>query len=590
MKTQDKLLALREYMRKNNIDIYLIPSTDGHNSEYVPECWQRRSWISNFTGSAGEALVTLKHAYLWTDGRYFLQAEHELDLNHYQLMRQTGFVSELEAWLIENARNKTLGVDPSLVSIDRANNLHKIMSDISGKLVFTEDNLVDLCRLKNNENLSLPENSAFKLEDKYNGMSTQTKLSLIQNELEKHQADYLVLNVLDEIAWAFNLRGEDIAYNPLAISYAIIGKNESQLFIAKNKISDSLQAEFAKLNIQICNYNEFKTTLNKLMGSVWLDSKTANYWIYNNLNNDQEIILATSPIVLPKACKNNTEQEGTRFAHIKDAGAVIGFLAWLSKNWQHGVDEISSQNKLHEFRAKQDNFKQESFATISGFAENGAVIHYKSTDTTKKVIDNSSIYLLDSGGQYLEGTTDITRTVHLGTATPQQKQHYTLVLKGHLALARLKFPENTNGEHIDAFARHYLWQYGLDYRHGTGHGVGSFLCVHEGPQKISKALSRTPLQAGMIVSNEPGYYADGKYGIRIENLCLVVKDDVSEYGQFYKFENLTLVPYCKNLLDFGLLDTTEIAQIKDYYTQIKLKVRDRLNKDEQIWLDNELNI
>lgn len=595
MSIKQRLSLLRTEMQKNNIDIYIIPSIDAHNSEYVPSCWQRRSWISNFTGSAGEAVVTMDCAYLWTDGRYFSQAKKELDPQYYSLMKQSGFVSEIEMWLTDNGQGKTLAIDPQLLSIARANNLKTIMTNVSGKLIFPQNNLIDMCKIQLGEKLDLPSKQVYKLDKQYTGLAVSQKLALIRLEMQKHRAKHLLLNVLDEIAWTFNLRGCDVSYNPLVISYAIISMGDAHLFINLEKIPKALQDELHDLNIKISNYADFNEALRTLDGPVWLDEKTANHWMFDKLPTQIEIISSRSPIVLSKANKNLTEQNGTKSAHIKDAVAVIGFLTWINHNWQNGVDEISAEEKLLEFRQKQINFKGESFSTISGFASNGAVIHYRASDITKKTIDDSNMYLLDSGGQYLEGTTDITRTIHLGNPTAQQKKHYTLVLKGHLALSRTKFPLGTNGEHLDALARQYLWSEYLDYRHGTGHGVGSFLCVHEGPQKISRALSGTPLQSGMIVSNEPGFYLDGQYGIRIENLCLITnaKDTLgsnSDFGPFLEFENLTLVPYCKKLIDFNLLDNIEKQQILDYYIEIKTKVRKLLPEAEKHWFDQEIDI
>lgn len=594
MSIEKKLTTLRSEMQKNKIDIYLVPSIDAHNNEYLPQCFERRQWISGFTGSAGEALVTMEHAYLWTDGRYFLQAEQELNPDYYSLMRQNGFVPEIEAWILANAEDKTLGVDPRVVSIDRANHLQSVMAKVNGKVVFLEDNLIDNSKHVLQEAFNFPATDILKHEEKYSGKSITEKLVYISHELIKLDADYLVLNVLDEIAWVFNIRGSDIKFNPLVMSYAIIGKEKSWLFLNTDKVDTNLKIELQKLNIILCSYADIARQLSMLNGRVVFDPKTANYWMLNKLNSAATIVHAKSPVVIAKACKNNIEQNGSKFAHIKDAKAVIGFFTWLNRNWQNGVDELSAEQKLHEFRLQQENFKQESFATISGFAGNGAIIHYRSSPSTNKVIDDSNLYLLDSGGQYIEGTTDITRTIHLGVPTSEQKRHYTLVLKGHLALARAKFPQGTCGEHLDTLARQYLWADYLDYRHGTGHGVGSFLCVHEGPQKISKAISATPLLAGMIVSNEPGFYLSGHYGIRIENLCLVRacsgKGATSEFGPFFEFENLTLVPYCKKLLDFSLLDEREIKQIKDYYNSIKTQVRDLLSIEEQSWFDVEINI
>ncbi len=593
MNIAGRLQALRKHMSEHKLDIYLIPSIDAHNSEYVPECWQRRPWISGFDGSAGEVMVTMEHAYLWTDGRYFLQANQQLDASHYSLMKQSGFTPETEQWLADNGKGKRFGIDPRLVGIERANKFEKIMSSIAGEMVVLEENLVDKAKLDLGEHASLPSAPAFHLAETYTGVSLPQRLQWLRNELSQADADHIALNVLDEIAWLFNIRGADIDYNPLVISYALVGKNEAILFVDKEKIGHDLLSTLTGAGVKLVEYNDFGKTLSMLKGTVWLDEKTATYWMLKEASTNAKVKLSRSPIVAAKACKNETEKEGARKAHIKDAAAVINFFVWLEKNWKNGVDEISAADMLADFRSKQPDLKGSSFSTISGFASNGAIIHYRATPETSKVINDSTLYLIDSGGQYLEGTTDITRTLHLGTPTVQQKKHYTLVLKGHLALARAIFPYGTCGEHLDVLARQALWNEYLNYRHGTGHGVGSFLCVHEGPQKISQALSGVPLIPGMIVSNEPGLYLDGEYGIRIENLCLVHELSAakgSEYGPFYGFEDLTLVPYCKKLIDISLLDEVEKKQINQYYQQIREKVRPLLHAEQQSWLDNELKL
>ncbi len=591
--TQERLKLLRNEMKQHNIDVYLIPSTDAHNSEYVPKCWERRPWISNFDGSAGEVIVTLDHAYLWTDGRYFLQAEQQLDPLSYTLMKQTSFAPETEEWLQKNAKGKILAVDPQTVSINRAQNLQALMQNISGKLINLNENLIDTCKLKLGEKLDLPRNQAYHLADEYTGKNLTNKLEWLRKNLSSHNAEFIILNALDEIAWLFNIRGSDISYNPLVISYSIIGLNEVKLFIEDCQITQELASFFKDNDVKTYNYSDFSEHLAKIRGSIWIDDKVANYWMFDLINDNNEIIFNKSPIIFEKASKNQAEISGTKYAHIKDAVAVINFLSWLDNNWKNGVDELSCVDKLHSFRINQPNFVGESFATISGFGSNGAIIHYRVTDKTNKKIDDSNLFLLDSGGQYTEGTTDITRTIHLGNPTEEQKLHYTLVLKGHLALGRAKFPKGTRGEHLDAFARSYLWSNHLDYRHGTGHGVGSFLCVHEGPQKISQAISTVALIPGMIVSNEPGVYIDGSHGIRIENLCLVTEDlskQNSGFGPFYQFENLTLIPYAKKLIKLELLTQEEKNQIDTYYAQIKRKVKNLLNPKEQEWLEQEMNI
>lgn len=592
---KERLSVLRQKMSMDNIDFYLVPSTDAHNNEYLPKCWLRRPWISGFTGSAGEVLVAKDHAYLWTDGRYYLQADKELDKNLYTLMPQSGFVPETETWLQENAKGKIIGVDSHLISIARARRLNMVMSAINGKLVLLDNNLVDECKLALGESLEMPFSKALYLDEKYTGEGILDKLSWLRGCLNKENANFIALNVLDEINWLFNLRGSDIEFNPLIICYAIIGVDTANLYVDKNKINEEIVTQFKQNNIIVKAYEDFAYDMNNLNGKVWLDETKANYWMYKNINKNNPVIFLPSPIVYKKACKNTIEINGTQTAHKKDAVVLAHFFYWLNNNWQAGIDEITCAQKLYECRSSALNFMGLSFNTISGFASNSAIIHYGVTNDTKKVVNDSNMYLLDSGSQYFEGTTDVTRTVHLGTATPEQKRHYTLVLKGHLAVGRAVFTHGTCGEHLDILARNALWGDYLNYRHGTGHGVGSALCVHEGPQKISQAPTNIPLVPGMIVSNEPGVYIKDQYGIRIENLCLVkeVTDERaknSEYGPFYQFETLTLFPYAKGLIDVELLTTDEREQISAYYAQIKTEIYPLLEKPVLEWMEEEMNL
>lgn len=586
-----KLQLLRNEMVKNGIDMYLVPSIDAHNSEYVPECWQRRPWISGFDGSAGEVLITLDAAYLWTDGRYFLQAEQQLDSSVFTLMKQQGFVAETEVWLANNSSSKKLGIDPRLVGIGRTNKLQEIMDGCAGKLVVLADNLIDNCKQQLNDVQAIPNNQAYAQPINYTGLSTADKLAWLRTELANNHVNWFAFNVLDEVAWLFNVRGADIEYNPLVISYALIGEQQAIWFVDLTKVSGELKQELASSGVELLDYNQFGDYVAQLNSAIGLDDKTASFWMLQQAQVSNQVKLFRSPIVYKKAVKNAVEQDGTRFAHQKDAAAMVNFIYWLEQNWQTGVDELIASDKLADFRAQQDNLRGLSFATISGYAANGAIIHYRSTPATNKVIKNDSLYLLDSGGQYLEGTTDTTRTFHLGEPSAELRRHYTLVLKGHLALSRAKFPHGTCGENLDVLARTPLWNELLNYRHGTGHGVGSFLCVHEGPQRISQAFSGVALVPGMIVSNEPGFYFDGNYGIRIENLCLVTKvDSDSEYGPFYQFEDLTLIPYCKRLIDVSLLSDEDRQQVITYYERIKTLVLPRVTPEIQSWLLNELDL
>lgn len=599
---QNRLSLLQQKLRQQQIDFYIVPSTDAHNNEYLPQCWQRRAWISGFTGSAGECLIARDHSYLSTDGRYFLQAETQLDPAKFTILRQNGFVPDTEVWLSDNASRKTVGIDPRLMSIARVKRIEKIMDGVAGKVVILDKNLIDAMREQMGEEVKLPVSEAFILQDSYSGESIHNKLEWLRSELRKQHANYIVLNVLDEIAWLFNLRGSDVEFNPLIICYAIIGLTDTYLYVDDSKIGSDVLAVLNRCKITLDKYENFANSLARLNGKVWLDERTANYWIYDRINQANKtadtdktvnFYFASSPIIFRKALKNNTEIKGSIDAHKKDAVALMNFFHWLENNWQSGIDELGAATKLEEFRSRPENYLGLSFNTISGFGAHSAVIHYGVTPETSIKIDDSNIFLLDSGSQYLEGTTDVTRTIHLGLPTANQKRHYTLVLKGHLALGRAVFTHGTCGEHLDVLARAPLWNEYINYRHGTGHGVGSCLCVHEGPQKISQAVSGVSLVPGMIVSNEPGCYLENQYGIRIENLCLVVeatdaRAKTSEFGPFYKFETLTLMPYCKTLIELNLLTDEEKQQIKDYYAVIHSNIRHLLDKPVQQWLDREL--
>ncbi|MFZ9036056.1 MAG: aminopeptidase P family protein [Francisellaceae bacterium] len=592
MMTAQRLQKLRMLMKQKQYDYYLVPSTDAHNSEYVPKQWQRRPWISGFTGSAGEALVGENCAFLSTDGRYFLQAENELDPDCYQLLKQSGYRSEIDQWLERHSRpSQTLALDPATVSIARGKALIAMMDKNGGHCVFDDGNLID--KLTEESNISLPK-SVFIQPLEYAGQELQAKLADIRARMKDKDVDTLILSVLDEIAWLLNIRGHDIAFNPLVISYVMISASQCRFYVAREKLDDTVLSYLHERHVEICDYEAIKNDMAQLTGRLWLDDKTANFGLYQLIADDCELYFAQSPVVLAKACKNSTEIKGAFEAHKKDAVAVISFLAWLTKNWRQGVDELKAEEVLLRFRQMQDDFMGASFDTISGFAANGAIIHYRADEKTSKRINDQHLYLLDSGGQYRQGTTDITRTIHLGEPSSEERKHYTLVLKGHLALARAKFPKGVKGEQIDALARMFLWQNGLDYRHGTGHGVGSFLCVHEGPQRIAQAVSDQPLMPGMILSNEPGFYLDGAYGIRIENLCLVTSDNKishNGFGDFYGFEDLTLVPYDNKLIDEDMLTEEELAQLKAYYSRIEREILPLIDDEAiRLWLLDALNL
>lgn len=578
----EKLTELRHLMAKHTLDFYFVPARDPHNNEYVPACWQRRAWISHFDGSAGDALVGLQNAYLWTDSRYFLQAEQQLDSKHFQLMKQMQGVPPLHLWFAAHAHHKTCGVDPRLISIAQAEHWQKVLESAQGKLLPVENNLIDTLWT---DQPPIPLNPIRQYPLKYAGLSAKNKITELQRELTEKNVQAHVLTMLDAIAWLFNIRGNDVNYNPVAISYAIITPKTATLFIDPAKVNAGDQIYLQSQGIDLQPYDSFQSALHQLRGLVWVDPHSASWWVAQQLPH-ATLFLESSPLQLLKARKNSTELAGMHEAHRRDALAMVKFLHWLENAWINNVTEISASDQLEKFRREDSECVDLSFATISGFAANGAIVHYRSTPATNRTIDDSNLYLIDSGGQYYCGTTDITRTIHLGMPTPEQMLHYTLVLKGHLALGHTQFPAGTCGEHLDALARHPLWQAGLNYGHGTGHGVGCYLCVHEGPQRISQGYSKIPLEPSMIVSNEPGVYFAEQYGIRIENLCAIIEVSPETSGQspFYTFEDLTKVPYALNLIDQSLLTPSEIAWINHYHQQIYELLCDDLNDDQRTWL------
>lgn len=580
-----RLNDLRALMKQHKIDYYFVPSRDAHNDEYLPDCWQRRAFISGFDGSAGDVLVGLDSAYLWTDPRYFLQAEQQLDHDCFTLMKQLqGVDAPIHKWLAENAAKKRVATDPKLLSIHEQKLWDKALKAVDGELVAIGNNLIDA--IWNNQP-TLPTNPAHALDLTYTGLSTTDKLKAVRIALQEQHVTAHALNLLDAIAWLFNIRGSDIAYNPLAISYALITSDQATLYIDQNKLDTSIKQQLQKEGVMLADYNDFGDALKNLNQPTLLESTSASWWMGMQLGNDN-VILDSSPITLMKAIKNPTEQNGMREAHRRDGLALTKTFHWLASNWP-GQTELSIAKQMAAFRGEDDDLRGLSFRTISGFADHGAIIHYGVTPETDRTVDDSNLLLLDSGGQYLQGTTDVTRTVHLGTPSAKQVHHYTLVLKGHLALRHTTFVHGTCGEQLNAIAHLPLWSEGLDYGHGTGHGVGCYLCVHEGPQRISGAYTRVPIVPGMIVSNEPGLYLENQYGIRIENLLLTVlkfdtKDSESGHGPFYAFDDLTLFPYAKNLIDTKMLTTNEIEQINQYHEITYQTLSPNLSPELQTWL------
>jgi Xaa-Pro aminopeptidase len=587
MNSNKRIAALRQEMKKKEIDAFLIPSSDPHQSEYVAPHWQSRKWISGFTGSAGIAVITGNHAGLWTDSRYFLQAEDELADNEMLLQKQkVSHAPEHLNWLKENLPSgSVVGCDGMMFSINQIRHLEKSFDEKDIALDYNQD----LISLIWQDRPVLPDNVIFEHEVKYTGKSRKDKLGDIRRIMKQKNADYHLITTLDDIAWTFNIRSNDVECNPVTIAYAIISLQQAFLFIDSAKVPDYLWVRLEKEDIQILPYAGILTFLQSLSETetILVDPAKTSIISFNAIRNAQVIFHSTISTSL-KAIKNDTEISHVKNVMRKDAIALTKLFRWLEKTLlERAIPETEIAEKLNAFRSKQDLYHGESFAAIVGYNSNGAIVHYHALPDKCAMIKNEGILLLDSGGQYTDGTTDITRTIAIGVPTAEQKQNFTLVLKGHIDLAMLKFPYGTRGNQMEMLARQPLWKNGLNYSHGTGHGVGFFLNVHEGPQALgtgTTAKAAAVFEPGMLTSNEPGFYKTGEYGIRIENLIFVVEDQKTDFGTFLKFETVTLFPIDLNLIDLSLLDDDEIIWLNDYHQRVYDEVSPLLNDDEKLWL------
>ena len=582
----NNLNKLRALMKERNIDAYIIPTNDFHGSEYVGEYFKTRSFISGFTGSAGTCVVTTNSAGLWTDGRYFLQAEKELEGSTIDLYRslEPGVPSIFE-FLNQTLGDKgKIGFDGRVVSVDFVEELKNTLASKELEISCQED-LVDQV-WENRPGIS--KEKAFELDIKYAGVDRVTKLNLIKEHLNKLSADLLILTSLDDIAWLFNLRGNDVACNPVLLAYAVIAKTYVKLYVNEGVLSKDLINKLNSEGISVLAYNDIYEDVKLLKDEVVVYQKNRVNYALCSLINVKKVINEVNYTTILKAVKNETEVKNAYYAHLKDGIAVTKFIYWLKTNvGKIYIDEITAADKLEEFRREQENFMGISFETIAGYKEHGAIIHYSATTESKIEVLPKSFLLVDSGGQYLEGTTDITRTISLGELTDQEKLYYTLVLKGHLALSNAVFRNGTTGGMLDILAREPLYNYGLNYNHGTGHGVGSFLNVHEGPQNISPTPRASyPFQEGMITSNEPGIYLPNEFGIRIENLVLCKKHSETNFGKFLCFDDLTLVPYDIEAIDLNVLTDVDKVRIHNYHERVYNALKDYLTIDEVNWLNS----
>lgn len=599
--TTQRLLALRELMaqEKHDVNALIIPSEDQHSSEYLAECDKRRAFISGFTGSAGCAVITKQQAYLFTDGRYFIQAEQQIDDN-WTLMKQG--LPDVPTWQeFVSKRLDTesrVGIDPTLISAADAEPLKKSLKDRQSELVSLSDNLVDIVWGSDRPARTL--NHVFPLSIEFTGQTHENKLAGVRKELENKKLVATVVNALDDVAWLFNLRGSDIQYNPVFFAYAVVTADSAVLFVHDSQIDDDVRKHLGP-SVTIQPYESFFPYLKELCSSLTktprpqvLISKRASLAVADAVGKDLAEI-EQSIVTNLKAIKNDVEIEGFRKCHIRDGAALVRYFAWLEEQLRDGlaVSESQGADQLEKYRSELEHFKGLSFDTISSTGPNAAIIHYKPSATDSAIIKRDEVYLCDSGGQFLDGTTDVTRTLHFGTPKSEEKRAFTRVLQGHIAIDTAVFPAGTTGLMLDSWARRPLWKDGLDYRHGTGHGVGSFLNVHEGPQGISfRITSHIPLRAGMTLSNEPGYYEDGKYGIRLESIVIIREADTpNNFGQkgYFRFENVTMCPIHKNLIDIDLLEVPERAWVNSYHEEVYTKLLPLLANDPQAaeWLKRE---
>ncbi|MBN1968119.1 MAG: aminopeptidase P family protein [Candidatus Delongbacteria bacterium] len=586
MKIIERICSLREKMKENNLKGYMIPSTDPHNSEYVPARWNSRAYFSGFDGSAGTLVVLEKEAGLWTDGRYFLQAENQLKNTGITLFKMglPETPSPIE-WVNSNLKSgDNFGFDGAVVSKTTACDFLQILSE-NGINLITSIDLVEKLWL---DRPGLPSGSIFKLEENYSGKSSNDKLFEVREIMRKNKVDYHLITTLDDIAWLFNLRGNDVNYNPIFVSYALIGLEKSKLYIMPSKVNDEIKEYLTNLNVEIMEYSKALDDVTETVNNsiVQIDKERINYLFYSMIKTASRKVIERDTITtLMKSKKNSTEIENMKLAHIKDGAALEKFFYWIEKNvGNEKISELSASIKLGQFRSEMGNYVQDSFCAISGYKGNGAIIHYRVTEETSLELKKDGLYLIDSGGQYFEGTTDVTRTITLGNPTDDEKEDFTLVLKGMIDLSMAKFPEGTRGFQLDFLARKAMWDRGKNFGHGTGHGVGMFLNVHEGPQNISPFPRDIPLQTGMVISNEPGRYVAGKYGIRIENLIFVDEPYEGEASKFFNFDTLTMCHIDKRLIDISLLNCEEINWLNNYHQKVYDNVSVFLNEEEKVWL------
>ena len=581
----ERLSALRKFMESKNLNVFVIPSTDPHLSEYPAATWESRKWISGFTGSAGTIVVTLKEAGLFTDSRYFLQGKTELANTGIDLFKMgLPETPTMIDWIIDQAgENGKVGIDGLVYAASDAEILENRLKRKNIELVTQFDPFVEIWK----DRPEIPTNEIFTLPEDVTGESAKSKIGRIVEALKKEDADGMLMVTLDAVAWTFNIRGNDVDFNPVAVAYAYISKKETVLFINPKKLTKEVADNLKQQGVTLAAYDKVFEYIGNLPAntSVLVTGSKINLKLLQTIPANCTVIDVPSPADLMKSMKNETELKGFRNAMLKDGLALVKFYMWMEKAVPAGeVTEVTIEDKLREYRSQQPLYFGESFNTIAGYEGNGAIVHYHATPENHSKVEPRGLMLIDSGAQFMDGTTDITRTLAVGEVTDQMKKDYTNVLKGHIQIATAIYPQGTRGSQLDVLARKALWDNCLHYSHGTGHGIGHFLNVHEGPQNIRLEENSVTLQPGMVTSNEPGLYRANEYGIRIENLIITQEYNKNEFGAFYNFETITLCPIDTTPIDKDLMTAKEIEWLNNYHTMVFDKLNSHLNDEEKAWL------
>ena len=588
MTINERLRKLRKLMSEKGISAYIVNTGDPHQSEYVADYYKGRIWISGFTGSAGTVVITQDEAILWTDGRYFIQAEKELEGSEYKLfkIRIPGYPTYSQ-WLNEKLKDgDTLGFDGEVFSQSSVESLEKEFEGKDIKFIDEYDLVGEIWE----DRPSIPKGEAFIHEIKYTGKTGKEKIEEVRKEMEKQNIDYVLIGSLDDIAWIYNIRGKDVLNNPVVISYGIISKDEAYLFVDKEKINSEVKTFLGENNVQIAAYEEIIDYIKSLdkNSKIYLDKNRINRWIYKSIPSECTIESGIDITTKLKGIKNPTEIENQKNAYIKDGVALVKFLYWLDKNvGSTYITEYSAQEKLLEFRKEQEGFIEPSFGSISAYKANAAMMHYSADEDSSSEIKKEGLYLIDSGGQYFDGTTDITRTAVMGPITEEEKRDFTLTLKAHINLGNARFLYGATGHSLDVLSRYPLWQEGIDYKCGTGHGVGFLLNVHEGPHGFAMVSNTVVLEKGMIITIEPGVYKEGSHGIRIENVVVVEEDIKTDSGQFMKFDTISFVPIDLEGIDVSLLSESERLWLNEYHKEVYNNLSSYLTEEEKAWLKEE---